>query len=195
MDYSLPGSSVHGILQARTLDWVAIPFSRRASLSRDRTCVSCIFLKYLYLFIYLAAPGHSCSIQTLSWSMWDLVSQTRSNLGPLHWECTVLANGSPGKSFHFIFLTKNCMYLKWTTWFDIHTHRNDYQNQANEQVFSSLGLHFLNMWWNYKVGLPWWPRHTRLKSRAHYYYILGMLHHDLSSLTRDQTCATYSVEA
>ena len=29
MDYSPPGSSVHGILQARILEWVAIPFSRR----------------------------------------------------------------------------------------------------------------------------------------------------------------------
>ena len=28
MDYSLPGSSVHGILQARMLEWVAISFSR-----------------------------------------------------------------------------------------------------------------------------------------------------------------------
>ena len=31
MDYSLPGSSVHGIFQARTLEWVAIPFSRGSS--------------------------------------------------------------------------------------------------------------------------------------------------------------------
>ena len=31
MDYSLPGSSVHGILQARILDWVAISFSRGSS--------------------------------------------------------------------------------------------------------------------------------------------------------------------
>ena len=29
MEYSLPGSSVHGILQARTLEWVAIAFSVR----------------------------------------------------------------------------------------------------------------------------------------------------------------------
>ena len=29
MDYSLPGSSVHGILQARILEWVAIPFLQR----------------------------------------------------------------------------------------------------------------------------------------------------------------------
>ena len=31
MDYSLPGSSVHGILQARILQWVAISFSRGSS--------------------------------------------------------------------------------------------------------------------------------------------------------------------
>ena len=30
MDYSLPGSSVHGILQARILEWVAYPFSSRS---------------------------------------------------------------------------------------------------------------------------------------------------------------------
>ena len=30
-----PGSSVHGILQARTLEWVTIPFSRRSSRPRD----------------------------------------------------------------------------------------------------------------------------------------------------------------
>ena len=39
---SPPGSSVHGILQARILEWVAIPFSRRFSLPRDQTQFSCI---------------------------------------------------------------------------------------------------------------------------------------------------------
>ena len=34
---SLPGSSVHRILQARILEWVAIPFSRGSSPSRDKT--------------------------------------------------------------------------------------------------------------------------------------------------------------
>ena len=37
------GSSVHGILQARTLEWVAIPFSRGSSWPRVRTWVSYIF--------------------------------------------------------------------------------------------------------------------------------------------------------
>ena len=36
-DCSLPGSSIHGIFQARTLEWVAISFSRRSSQPRDWT--------------------------------------------------------------------------------------------------------------------------------------------------------------
>ena len=40
MNYSPPGSSVHGILQARILEWVAIPFSRGSSWSRDWPQVS-----------------------------------------------------------------------------------------------------------------------------------------------------------
>ena len=38
--YSMPGSSVHGILQARILEWVAMPSSRGSSLPRDQTQVS-----------------------------------------------------------------------------------------------------------------------------------------------------------
>ena len=40
MDCSLPGSSLHGILQARVLEWVAISFSRGSSWPRDQTQVS-----------------------------------------------------------------------------------------------------------------------------------------------------------
>ena len=42
MDCSLPGSSVHRILQARILEWFAIPFSRGSSQSRNQTRVSWI---------------------------------------------------------------------------------------------------------------------------------------------------------
>ena len=42
MDYSLPGFSVPGILQARILEWVAISFSRGSSQPRNQTWVSCI---------------------------------------------------------------------------------------------------------------------------------------------------------
>ena len=43
MDCSPPGSSVHGILQARILEGVAILFSRGSSWRRDWTWVSCVF--------------------------------------------------------------------------------------------------------------------------------------------------------
>ena len=39
MDCSLPGSSIHGILQARILEWVAISLSRGSSQPRDQTLV------------------------------------------------------------------------------------------------------------------------------------------------------------
>ena len=42
MHCSPPGSSIHGILQARVLEWVAISFSRGSSRPRDWTQVSCI---------------------------------------------------------------------------------------------------------------------------------------------------------
>ena len=51
MDYSLPGSSVHGILQARILEWVATSSSRGSSQPRDRTCICYIsFIRRLILY-------------------------------------------------------------------------------------------------------------------------------------------------
>ena len=48
MESNPPGSSVHGILQARILEWVAISFSRGSSWPRDQTHVSCIGRWILY---------------------------------------------------------------------------------------------------------------------------------------------------
>ena len=48
MDCNPPGFSVHGILQARILEWVAIPFSRGCSQPRDQTWVSCIGRQIIY---------------------------------------------------------------------------------------------------------------------------------------------------
>ena len=59
MDYNPPGSSVHGILQARTLEWVAIPSSRGSSQPRDRTqvsCVSCIDGQIVLPLSHLGSP-------------------------------------------------------------------------------------------------------------------------------------------
>ena len=48
MDCSPPGFSVHGISQARILEWVAMSFSRGSSQPRDRICISCISRGILY---------------------------------------------------------------------------------------------------------------------------------------------------
>ena len=48
MDCSLSGSSIHGIFQARVLEWIAISFSRESSRPRDKTQVSCIVGRHFY---------------------------------------------------------------------------------------------------------------------------------------------------
>ena len=50
MDSSLPDSCVHEILQARILEWVAIPFSRGSSQPRDQTWVSCIEVRFIIIW-------------------------------------------------------------------------------------------------------------------------------------------------
>jgi len=56
-DGSPPGSSVHRILQARILQWVAMPSSRASFLPRDWTCVSYVYLHWQAGSLALASPG------------------------------------------------------------------------------------------------------------------------------------------
>ena len=78
MDCSLPGSSVHGISQARILEWVAISFSRGSSLPRDRTQVPCIAGR---IFYKLAFPGSSDGKESAC-NAGDLCSITKSGRSP-----------------------------------------------------------------------------------------------------------------
>ena len=56
VDCNSPGFSVHGILQVRILQWVAMPSSRGSSWPRDRTCISCIGRQILYHWATFEAP-------------------------------------------------------------------------------------------------------------------------------------------
>ena len=58
MDYSLPGSSVHAILQARTLQWVAVAFSRGSIWPGDRTCDSRITGRLFTVWVTMEAHIH-----------------------------------------------------------------------------------------------------------------------------------------
>ena len=64
MDYCPPGSSVHGISQARKLEWVAISSSKGSYRPRDWTGVSCIFCigrQIFYRWATWEAPKSHCS--------------------------------------------------------------------------------------------------------------------------------------
>ena len=56
MDCSLPGSSIHGILQARTLGWVAISSSRGSSRPTDWNQVPCFFCIGRQIFFFFLTP-------------------------------------------------------------------------------------------------------------------------------------------
>ena len=91
MDCSPPGSSVHGILQARILESVATSFSRRSSQPRGRTCisyVSCIGRRVLYHQRHLGSPMCtlllllSCfSHVQLSVTLWTVAHQAPLPMG------------------------------------------------------------------------------------------------------------------
>ena len=82
-DYNPPGSSVHGISQARILDWVAIPFYRGSSRPRDWTWVSCLAGGFFTIWAATrqAQPGlgshfshHSLNISGFSTSYYQQVT-------------------------------------------------------------------------------------------------------------------------
>ena len=74
MDCSPPGSSVHGILQARTLEWVVIPFSRGSSWPRDQNCASNDSCKDNWVLNHerhLGGPSCGCT-EKWFWVLWWL---------------------------------------------------------------------------------------------------------------------------
>ena len=74
MDYSLLGSSLYGISQARILEWVALSFSKGSSLPRDQTHVSCISRQILYgwatreALLCISLVYNLLSIQAVKWT-------------------------------------------------------------------------------------------------------------------------------
>ena len=95
MDYSPLGSSVHGILWGRILEWVAVPSSLGSSQPRDQTClsyISCIGRQILYHWHHLESPkgsdsrvfcfaGHMPLLQILChWGMEAAMENTEMNM-------------------------------------------------------------------------------------------------------------------
>ena len=62
IDHTLPGSFIHGILRARILQWVTIPFSRGSSQPMGQSQVSCICRQILYQLSYQGSPRLASSL-------------------------------------------------------------------------------------------------------------------------------------
>ena len=75
MDCSLPGSSIHGIFQARILEWVAVSFSRGSSRPRDWTQVSLTVARCFTIW----ATREVQELNFLSW--WHSREKTQITLG------------------------------------------------------------------------------------------------------------------
>ena len=86
MDRSLPGSSVHGILQARIPEWVAIPFSRGSSWPRDQTRAFCIASHQGSLFM-IKVKVKSLSHVRLFVTPWTVAYQAPPSMGFSRQEC------------------------------------------------------------------------------------------------------------
>ena len=90
---SLPDSSVHGILQARILEWVAIFSSRGSSQPRDRThisCVSCVGRRMLYHCATWGALCESYRERHVFWMLNPFIfthSTKEKVLGPQKYFC------------------------------------------------------------------------------------------------------------
>ena len=68
MDCSHPGSSIHGILQARKLEWVAISFCRGSSQPRDLlSCRSSLYILDIKPLLHMWASNIFHSLFSLSW--------------------------------------------------------------------------------------------------------------------------------
>ena len=155
MDCNLPGSSVHGILQARLLEWVAIPFSRESSWPRDWTCVSyvsCIDGWVLYHWRHLGSPAIGVK--------WSEVTQWCPTL------CNPMDCSLPGSSVHGILQAR---ILEWValscsrgssqprdrTWVSCIAGRR-FTIWATREAIGVGGANFLTAL--ISIGLPWWLR-------------------------------------
>jgi len=93
MESSPSGSSVHGIFQARILEWVAIPFSRGSSQRRDQTLISYIGRQILYHWatgeahIYIGTKVYVCACMLSRFShvlfatLWSIACQALLSMG------------------------------------------------------------------------------------------------------------------
>ena len=82
VDCSLPGSSIHGILQARILEWVAIPLSRGSFWLGDWTSVSCIAGRFFTIWATREAQEDELAALARKWTQASWAAGENSTAEP-----------------------------------------------------------------------------------------------------------------
>ena len=103
MDCSLPGSSVHGIFQARVLEWVAISFSRGSSWPRDQNWVSHSVGKMLYPSEPQGEGGE--------WKSWLKLNIQKTKIWSHHFMANRWGNNGNSDRLYFLGFQNHCRWL------------------------------------------------------------------------------------
>ena len=99
MDCSLPGSSVHEIFPATTLEWVAIFFSRGSTQPRDPTHVSCTRRQLLYHWATREAQKapvqqYFCCLDVYVWGQYSLLVHFTAGGYLGYFQCFIIINNA-----------------------------------------------------------------------------------------------------
>ena len=134
MEYSLPDSSVHGILQARILEWVAIPFSSRSSWPRDQTWVSCTAGRLCHLS-HQGSPENSL-VPSNMWrhKVWGDNLWTRKQALMRYWICQHLGLrflNHQSTSLWYFFIVSQLIKTGGKLSLHISTHKTGDPNKAD----------------------------------------------------------------
>ena len=134
--YSLPGSFVHGILQARILEWIAMPFSRRSSRPRDQIPIS------LRGRFFTTSSTWEALSEWLGEVKWNKVAQSCPTL------CHPVICSLPGSSVHGIFQAR---VLEWVA---ISFSRGSSQPRDQTRVSRTAGRRF-TIWATREAKSDW----------------------------------------
>ena len=172
MDCSWPGSSVHGILQARRLEWVVIPFSRGSSQPRDLTWVSRIAGRFFTIWTTREAHSH--------WLKWlSLKSPQTINVGEsmAKREPSYIVGGNvnwcshQGKQYGGSLKTKN----KVTVWSSNSTPGHISRENSNLKRCMHLSVHSTTVYNSQDIEATWIPINGWMNEEDMVYIYHGIL--------------------
>ena len=105
MDYRAPSSSVHGISQARMLEWVAISYFRGSSQPRDRTHVSCVSWSGRQVIYHCATCETPKHVTCMLCSTQQSIKMNLGDLSSLIWKdiCFFLFFSILHREFHGLY--------------------------------------------------------------------------------------------